>query len=185
MVSHNKGQDRHSPCPPGACTPGTYTIQVAFPQLPLLSQCFLLWHRLLLFLFCQLLLLKSNPIQMPPLLGHLHWRSQQQCHSSCQAPVTSTGCLHISWGVMVICFELQMLWGSGGFSYKTTISWSAGWLCPSLAFQSQPSWHTDLLTEQVCPEHLWSDRHCSASGFTTVNKTNKKPYPHWHPSGNE
>lgn len=43
-----------------------------------------------------------------------------------QAPVTSPGALRISWGVMLICFEFQMLCASGGFLYKTTISGSSG-----------------------------------------------------------
>lgn len=42
-ASCNKGQDRHSPCPPGAYNTVTYTTQVAFLQLPLLRQRFPLW----------------------------------------------------------------------------------------------------------------------------------------------
>lgn len=155
-MSCNTGQDRHSPCPPGACTPGTYTTRVAFPQRPLRSQCSLLWNLSPTVCLLQHLLLKSNPIQMPPLPGHLHWRSQQQCHPPARLLWPAQG-VYISHGEL--CWSVlnfRCCGEVGGFFYKTTISGSAGWFCPSLALQCQASWHIDAHSLIHCTNMPWA-----------------------------
>lgn len=187
-MSRNKGQDRHSPCPPGACTPGTYAIRVAFPPLPLLSQCFLLWN-----LCPTVSLLPTPPAEIKPNSNATSSRAPSLVLPTAVSSLLPGSCdqYRVStyhMGSYVDLFWISDVMGMWGCS---TRPWSHGqqgdcvlvWLSSARHPDTQMLIH--LFIEQVCPEHLWCDRHCSASGFTTVSKTDKKPYPRWHSSGNE
>ena len=108
-VSHDDGQDRHSPCPPGTYAPATYTTQVAFPDLPVRNQGFPLWT-----LAPSVSLVPTPHAEVKPSLNAACWGTSSGIPGSngiASAALDHCRHLHISWTVVLTAWYSR--WTAG------------------------------------------------------------------------